>query len=120
MSKITDGEKLFVTAHYSFNYNESQWDHLVQFDILTQFFEHRNGLEGYISDEKGDRIEQGSDIDILTTDLHNGFEDKSIPGVVEKYLHKFEMYEVLSDYFSPLGEEALKYKEELLAEQACI
>ena len=111
---MKEGHKLFVTAHYAFNYDESHYDHLMQFDILTQFFEHRNNLQGYVDDEKGPRVEEGSDVAILIDALHKGFDNKDIPGVVDKYLHDFEMYEVLAEYHSPLEEEALKYKEELL------
>lgn len=115
---MKEGQKLFVTVHHAFNYNESQWDHLPQFDILTQFFEHRNNLKGYVSDDKGDRIEEGSDVAILVDNLYKSFDEKNIPKFVEKCLHDFEMYEILSEYHSPLEPEAIQYKEELLkAEQ---
>ena len=111
---MKEGHKLYVTAHYSFSYDDSMWNHLTQFDILTQFFEHRNNLEGFVEDEEGPRVEENSEVSILIDDLHKGFEDRNIPGVVEKYLLKFEMYEILSEYHSPLEGEALEYKEELL------
>lgn len=114
MNRITDGHKLFLTAHYAFKYNESYYTHLMQFDVLEQFFEHRNNMEGYISDEKGDYIRQYSEVDILMEDLYEGFGNKNIPEVVERYLHKFEMYEVLAEYHKPLSVEALIHKEELL------
>jgi len=113
-NSMTDGERLFVTAHYAFNYDESHYDHLFQFDILTQFFEHRNNLKGFISDEEGDRVEEGSEVAILINDLYEAFDNKNIPKVVNEYLHLFEMYTVLEEYNTPLGPEALQYKEELL------
>lgn len=114
---MKEGHKLYVTAHFAFNYNESHYDHLMQFDILTQFFEHRNNLQGYVDDEDGPRIEKGSEVDILTDRLYNAFDVKNVPKIVEELLHEFEMYEILAEYTSPLDEEALKYKEELLTEK---
>lgn len=95
---MTDGKKLFITVHDFFDYNKSHWEHIQQFDILTQFFEHRNNLEGYVPDNSGGKIILGSEVDLLTTALYEAFDAKNIPGVVEKYLHKFEMYEVLAEY----------------------
>jgi len=117
---MTDGEKLFVTANYAFNYNDGHYDHLFQFDILTQFFEHRNNLKGFVSDEEGDRVETDSEVDILMNDLYKGFDNKNIPEVVNEYLHRFKMYETLVEYNAPLGPEALQYKEELLKEKQSI
>ena len=111
---MTEGEKLFVTAHYAFNYDEGHFDHLIQFDILTQFFEHRNNLQGFISDEQGDRVEEYSEVAILMDSLYEAFDNRDIPGTVNRYLHEFEMYEILAQYNAPLSEEALKYKQELL------
>lgn len=113
---MTDGHKIFLTAHYAFNYNESHYDHLEEFDVITQFFEHRNNLEGIVEDEYGLRIEEYSDIAIITDSLYEGFENKNIPKVVEKYLHMYEMYEVLAEYVAPLTKEALNYKQELILE----
>lgn len=111
---MKEGHKLFVTTNYAFNYDDSYFAHLTQFDILTQFFEHRNNLQGFISDEEGDRVEEYSDVAILMDDLYEGFDNRDIPRVVNKYLHKFEMYEILAEYNSPLEGEALIFKEQLL------
>lgn len=113
---MTDGSKLYVTVNFAFNYNQGHLDHLVQFDILTQFFEHRNNLEGYIEDEEGARIEEGSEVDILTNRIYEAFDNKCIPELVVELLKEYEMYEILAEYHKPLCEEALKFKEELLAE----
>lgn len=113
---MTEGHKLYLTAHFAFNYDESQFNHLVQFDILTQFFEKRNNLQGFIDDEDGPRIEEYSDVAILMDALYEGFDNRDVPKVVEGYLLKFEMYTTLVEYHAPLDEEALKYKEELLTE----
>ena len=114
---MKEGHKLFITAYYAFKYDDSHYEHIMQFDILTQFFEHRNNLKGYINDEDGPRVEEGSDVAILMDDLYKGFENHNIPEVVEKYLHEYEMYEVLAEYNSPLSEEALNYKKELLTQE---
>lgn len=111
---MTDGEKLFVTAHYAFNYDGSHYEHIHQFDILTQFFEHRNGLEGYICDEDGPRVEEGSDVDILMNNIYKAFDIRDIPRLVEYYLKEFEMYQVLAEYNAPLSIEAQQYRDELL------
>jgi len=111
---MTDGEKLFVTVNYAFNYDGGIFDHIVQFDILTQFFEHRNNLEGFVSDEEGDRVEEYSEVAVLIDRLYQGFENKDIPDVVNSYLHKYQMYEILAEYNAPLSDEALKYKQQLL------
>lgn len=113
---MTDGEKLFVTVNYGFNYDESHFEHLFQFDILTQFFEHRNNLEGFVSDEDGDRIEDYSEVALLVDDIHKAFDNRDIPGIVIKYLHDFEMYEILAEYNAPLSPQGLKYRDELLTE----
>lgn len=111
---MTDGERLFVTTHYAFNYDESHYEHLFQFDVLTQFFEHRNNLKGYISDEEGARVEEGSEVDLLINDIYEAFDNRDIPGLVNDYLHKFEMYEILAQYNAPLSIEGEKYRDELL------
>lgn len=111
---MTDGERLFLTANYAFNYEAEQFDHLMEFDILTQFFEHRNNLEGFVSDEEGDRIEEYSEVAILLDSFYEAFDNKNIPGVVNKHLHHFEMYEVLAEYNSPLSKEGEELKKELL------
>lgn len=111
--KMTEGEKLYITAHYGFDYNNSYYDNLIQFDILTQFFEHRNNLQGFISDEQGDRIEEYSEVAILMDSLYEAFDNRDIPGTVNRYLHEFEMYEVLKDYSEPTSIEGLLFKEEL-------
>lgn len=111
---MKEGQKLFVTAHYAFNYDESLFKHLRQFDILTQFFEHRNGLEGFISDEDGDRVEEFSEVANLLDNLYEAFENRDVPKLVKKYLIEFEMYEILAEYESPLEGEAILYRDQLL------
>ena len=96
--KINEGKRLFVTSKYAFNYSGSHLGHMVQFEILSQFFEHRNGLEGYVSDEDGGRIEEGSDIDILLSGLYEAFDNKRMPEAVKEILLHYEMYEILKDY----------------------
>tara|TARA_R110000868_G_scaffold74337_13_gene215067 strand:+ start:41232 stop:41585 length:354 start_codon:yes stop_codon:yes gene_type:complete len=113
---MKDGQKLFVTANYGFDYNRGHLDHLVTFDILTQFFEHRNNLKGFVKDEDGDmHIAEGSEVSILIDALYRGFDEKNVPKVVETYLLKFEMYTTLSEYHAPLEGEAITYREELLS-----
>lgn len=110
---MKDGHKLFITAHYAFNYDEGHYDHLMQFDILTQFFEHRNGLEGYIDDEDGPRVEEFSEVDTLMQRLYKGFDSRDVPRVVKQLLLEYEMYEILAEYDSPLEGEAILYREQL-------
>jgi len=113
---MNDGEKLYITAHYAFNYEDSQLKHLMQFDILTQFFEHRNNLKGFINDEKGARVVVGSEIAVLMDSLYEAFDNKDIPGLVKKYLLAYEMYHTLVDFHEPLSIEGLALKKELQEE----
>lgn len=109
------GHKLFVTVNYGFDYSKGQLHHLLIFDILTQFFEHRNNLKGFIEDEEGPKLVEGSEVAGILDSFYEGFDNKNVPKVVEDYLLEFEMYEVLAEYHSPLEGEAIAYKEELLA-----
>jgi len=111
---MTEGIKLYVTVKYAFNYELTLWDHLVQFDILTQFFEKRNNLQGFISDEEGDRIEENSEVAILVDCLYDSFRTKNVYEVVEQLLLDYEMYEILAEFTSELCEKAKTYKQQLL------
>jgi hypothetical protein len=115
---MKDGHKLFITANYAFNYSDHILNHLNEFDVITQFFEHRNNLQGYVEDEEGPRIEEGSDIDILVGQLYAAFDNDSVAAKVEGLLLQYEMYEVLAEYHSPLDSEAIDLRDKLkLAKQ---
>lgn len=113
MSNITDGHKLFLTVEYSFDYSKSHFYHIAAFDCILQFFEHRNKIEGYIDDDKGARIEVGSDLCIFNDEMYLAFENKDIKGFVKNKLLEYEMYEVLAEYYKPLKGKALEIKKEL-------
>ena len=112
---MKQGHKLFITANYGFDYNKGIVGNILTFDILTQFFEHNNNLEGFVDSEEGLHIEDGSPVAILVDTLYRSFDERSIPSTIEKLLLDFEMYEVLIEYKSPLDEEGLAYKEQLLS-----
>jgi len=111
---MTDGHKLFITVNYGFDYSKSKMSHLQEFDILTQFFEHRNNLKGYIDDEDGARFEKGSDTDYLVDYLYSAFDSRKLRAKVGALLLHYEMYEVLAEYHSPLDSEGIKLRDELI------
>lgn len=111
---MKDGHRLYVTAHYAFNYDDEKLAHMYPFDALTQFFEKRMNLRGFISDEEGDRLEEGSEVDILIESLYEAFDNRDIPGLIERLLHDYEMYEILAEYHSPLEGAALDFKNDLV------
>lgn len=108
---MTNGERLFLTCNYGFKYDKGHATNFRCIDFVTQFFEHRNNLEGYISDEEGERIEENSELSVIIDRLYRGIDDRNIPQVVETMLHEFEMYETLSEYHAPLSEEGQEHKE---------
>jgi uncharacterized protein YutD len=114
MTKLTEGSKLYITANYAFDYNKGVVSHLYQLDIITQWFENKLNLKGFVSDEEGDRVEDESDVSNLMDALYEGFFRGDIPSVVIKYLLDYELYEILAEYHAPIVGEALKYKTELI------
>lgn len=108
---MSEGERLFLTCHYGLRYDLGHLGNLSCIDFISQFFEYRNNLKGYISDKDGDRIEENSELSNLIDRLYKAIDDKDIPKVVEDILHEYEMYETLKEYFSPLSKEGEKHKE---------
>lgn len=110
---MTDGHKLFLTVKYSFDYEKSHFYHISAFDCISQFFEHRNDIKGYIDDDKGPRVEEGSDLATFYDEMYLAFDNKDIGGFVKSKLLEYEMYEVVQQLNEPLYGKALKLKEEL-------
>ncbi|MFT6125730.1 MAG: hypothetical protein ACJAVA_000171 [Flavobacteriaceae bacterium] len=110
---MTDGHKLFLTVGYSFDYTKSHFHHIAAFDCISQFFEHRNNIKGYIDDEKGPRVEEGSDLAIFYDEMYESFDNGDIGSFVKNKLLEYEMYEVLQQLNEPLYGKALELKKEL-------
>ena len=109
------GTKLFLTAKYGFDYDRSVFVNLLAFDRVTEVIRINGQLEGYIVDEeKGDYIENNSEMDYLFEDLYEAFDDRRIEEFTRWKLEEYELYGILQHYKEPECKLGKQLKEELI------